>query len=76
MNNYLYPQVKMPQKIAVSFDYIVSTLKLFTSLEIYVYLKDDLNQVIDTRVLLLQGEDYLNWSNDDNYVVRWIKANL
>jgi len=75
-NNTLYPNLKMPQKVAIGFDYRIDKLVLFESLRIFVSLQNDRGETIDTRVLVMDGDDYRGWSNDDTYVVSWIKKQL
>lgn len=61
---------------ATTYDYVIAELRLFEYLKIYVYLKDDLGQIIDTKILFMKGNDYKYWSDDDNYVLLWIKSQL
>lgn len=71
----IYPNIKLPQKTIVAFDYTIGELKLFEYLKLYVYLKDELGQTVDTRVLTMEGKDYDEWI-EDSYVVKWIKTQL
>ena len=75
-SNTLYPNIKLVPKVAVGFDYRIDRIILFDSLRIFVALQDDRGQTIDTRVLLMDGEDYKAWGSDDSYVVSWIKKQL
>lgn len=75
-SNTLYPNIKLVPKVAVGFDYRIDRIILFDSLRIFVALQDDRGQTIDTRVLLMDGEDYKAWGTDDSYVVGWIKKQL
>jgi hypothetical protein len=75
-SNTLYPNIKLVPKVAVGFDYRIDRIILFDSLRIFVALQDDRGQTIDTRVLLMDGEDYKAWGTDDAYVVSWIKKQL
>jgi len=74
--NPIYPNIKMPSKTAVAFTFTIDKLVLFESLRIFVSLHDDRGFTIDTRVLTMEGQDYLDWGNDDKYVINWIKKKL
>jgi hypothetical protein len=75
-SNTLYPNIKLAPKVAIGFDYLIDRIILFDSLRIFVTLQDDRGQTIDTRVLVMDGEDYKAWGTDDAYVVSWIKKQL
>ena len=54
---------------------------LFEHIRLSVRLCNNDDQVIDTRLFMLDGEDYNNWMlppylGDDNYIVDWIKKRL
>ena len=73
--NPIYPNIKMPSKTAVAFTYTIDKLVLFESLRIFVSLLDDRGCTVDTRVLTMKDQDYLDWQ-DDAFVLRWIKKKL
>jgi hypothetical protein len=72
----LYPNVKLPQQIVCGFDYRINEIILFQYLDITVYLLDERGQILDNKILKMEGEDYRNWSTDDNYVIQWIKKQI
>lgn len=43
-----------------------------TSATFRVYLYDADDKVIDNSIIILEGQDYLNWNNDDNYIIQLI----
>jgi hypothetical protein len=49
---------------------------LFTSVSVIVYMKDISNRLIDVRNLTLEGQDYINWGNDDNYIINYVLEKL
>ena len=49
---------------------------LFTSVSVIVYMKDICNRLIDVRNLTLEGQDYINWGNDDNYIINYVLEKL
>jgi hypothetical protein len=72
----LYPNIKLPQQIVVGFDYRINEIVLFQYLDLTVYLLDEKGQILDNKILKLEGEDYQKWSTDDNYVLAWIKKQI
>ncbi len=72
----LYPQIKLPPQTVVGFDYRINEIKLFEYLDLTVYLLDSRGQILDNKILKLENEDYQKWSNDDNYVIQWIKKQI
>ena len=72
----LYPNIKLAQPVIVGFDYRITELKLFESLSLTVYLYDMRGQTIEIRHLKMEGDEYKAWSNDDTYVISWIKSQL
>lgn len=53
------------------FDYIP-----FTSAMLACMLFDESGTCIDNRIYKLEGEDFANWGNDDEYLVEYVKAQL
>jgi hypothetical protein len=64
----------------VEFDYarpsVISAIKvkvhsvvLFTSVTLMVQLLDSSSKIIDVKQLILSGDEYLGWGNDDSYLV-------
>jgi hypothetical protein len=50
----------------------------FTSAKISVLLYDDscMNCVVDSRIYLLDGVDFLQWGTDDKFLINWVKSKL
>ena len=65
-----------PVKIVHSFEIQVLNLVLFQSVTIMVTLYDENNIPIDNKMLTISGDDYLNWFNDDNYLIDYALNNL
>ena len=76
MNNIIiYPPLKKQITMnTISIDVI--DLKLFEYVKIVCTLYNTDNLPIDTRMYVLTGDDYNNWSNDDNYIVGYCKKKL
>ncbi len=61
-----------PTRVIHSISIQVVNLVLFKGATIMVSLYDVDNYPIDTKIVELQGESYLQWSNDDNWLVNYI----
>ena len=49
----------------------VQNLTLFTNVSLIVRLYTD-TVLVDNRFLILSGDDYNNWMNDDNYIITYV----
>ena len=63
------------QKI-VRFSLDISKLILKESATFMVSLYDVNDIVIDKVYVVLQGQDYINWGNDDTYVFRFVAKEM
>jgi hypothetical protein len=74
-NITIYPPLKKSITLnSITVD--VFELKLFEYVKVACILYDLNNNPIDSRVYTLTGEDYLNWSNDDSYIINYCKKRL
>jgi hypothetical protein len=71
----IYPNITITKKI-VRGVLRVSEYIPFIKANIMVVLFDENDKVIDNRCYVLDGEDFLNWGNDDKYLVNWVKTKL
>jgi hypothetical protein len=52
-------------------------ITLFESIRILVQIyNDSTNDLIDTKLYLITGDEYAAWSNDDKYLVDLVKQKL
>jgi len=72
----LYPHIKLPQPTIVGFSYTINEIKLFEYLSISVQLFDHRGQVLEIRLLTMDGDAYKAWGDDDLYVINWIRKQL
>jgi hypothetical protein len=73
---YIYPPYKKT-KTANKIRVLVKELKLFEYVSLVVLLYDDsTDELIETKVMTIQGQDYLNWGSDDKYILEYIKSKL
>lgn len=71
-----YQKIRFATKFQVYvYDYI-----LFESIRLSVKLCDDSGQVVDTKLFLLENDDYNNWETiskgSDQYIIDWVKRQL
>lgn len=75
-DNYtFYPAIKQTINLN-QFRVSIVELKLFESVTVCAHLLDQDGKLMDNRIYILEGSDYNNWSNDDKYVVNYIKQKL
>jgi hypothetical protein len=53
----------------------VINLNLFQSVNVNVLLFSN-NDYVDSKSYLLEGDDYTNWGNDDNYIIDYVLDKL
>jgi hypothetical protein len=65
----IQPLVETITKTATSFTVKICGINLFTSVIIEAELFDKDNNGLGYRTITLSGQDYLNWNNDDQYII-------
>ena len=71
----IYPPIKKYLSMN-SISVFVYDVVLFQSVKVICTLYDIDNKEQDKRTYYLTGDDYNNWSNDDNYIVNYCKKKL
>jgi hypothetical protein len=66
----IVPKTITDVKVIKHFKVNVSGLELFTSVTLDVELLDENYNCIKYKSFTLSGNDYLNWKNDDNYIIQ------
>jgi hypothetical protein len=59
-----------------SFRVMVSSLELFKSVSVFVVLQDQNGTQVGSRSFTFEGEDYLGWNNDDQYLVNKVAERM
>ena len=72
----IVPTEKITTEIVVRFEMYIQDLVLNTSATFRVVSFDIENKPIDTVYVLLSGEDYTNWGNNDEYVIQFVATQL
>jgi hypothetical protein len=62
--------------ICVKASATIQSITLGISAVISVRIMTEDNSVIDTRVYILEDEDYKNWGSDDLYISHWVQEKL
>lgn len=73
--NVFYPPILKQTKVN-QFKVEVSQLILFESVSLNVLLFDQDNNFVCVKMVRLEGEDYKAWSNDDQFIVQYVKKIL
>ena len=50
-------------------------LELYKSVNVHVRLMDN-NQMVKSEMILIEGTDYTNWGNNDDYIVTYVLTKL
>lgn len=56
-------------KTISSFYVNVQSVELFKNVTLNVRTFDNNNNIIDVKYITLEGQDYLNWNNNDQYII-------
>jgi hypothetical protein len=63
-------------KNAVGFKVRLANLQLFSSATFFIEKVDENDRTLETTIMRLEGDDYLNWGGDDNYVMSYAAAHV
>jgi hypothetical protein len=62
--------------IVTSFKIELINIILFKSATFRILLYNDVDDLLEVSTITLEEENYLNWNNDDQYVIDYIKTQL
>ena len=68
----IQPFDEVTTKVITSFRTKVQNVDLFTSATILVELLDSNNMIKDVKMITISGDDYTNWSNNDQYIINYV----
>lgn len=63
-------------KVATGFRVNIQELILFKSVTVRVELLNELGNMIQLKYIVLEGDDYMNWNNDDSYILQKVAEKL
>jgi hypothetical protein len=72
----IVPFDKVVTTVIYSFDIQSIEINLFNSAKIRVTLLNEQGNIVDVSIVLLEGDDYTNWGNDDNYIINFVANDL
>ena len=75
MNPVLPPIEKVKTTIWSKFEIDILSIVLNTSARLGVRLYDENSNFIESIVMVIQGQDYQNWT-EDSYLVAWVNQQL
>ena len=73
--NQLTEPIEVKNKIS-KYNYSFNSLELDVSVTFDVYLFDEKEQMYKNSQLIIEGDLYNNWGQDDNYIINIIKNNI
>ena len=76
INTPIVPDVITTTRTATSFTIRCMNLDLFKTASFVASLLDDTGNVIDNKFINLTNEQYLEWQNDDTYIVNLVATTL
>ena len=71
VNDYTFVQTSIINNIQIN----ILKIELFIGMTISVNLLSN-NKIIDSKIMNISGDEYTNWSNDDNYIVNLVLTKL
>ena len=81
MNTQFYqiqPKIKVIEKTLISFSIKIQDIQFNQSVTLLITLYDLNGAIVENNFLLLEGSEYNNWSNNDDYIINYVcqKYNL
>jgi hypothetical protein len=74
--NFIQPATQTETTIITSFIVTVTNVQLFTSANLTVQLCNAEPRLVTTVYLVLAGDDYNNWANNDEYIISYVATTL
>lgn len=74
--NLDYPVEQVIKNIIVKFSINDIVVTPFQSANIFVNLYNVRNECVLTSIFLMEGQEYSNWSDDDEYLINWVKNKI
>jgi hypothetical protein len=71
VNDYNFVQTSVINNIQIN----ILKIELFKSMTLSVNLLSN-NKIIDSKLMNISGDEYSNWSNDDNYIINLVLTKL
>lgn len=62
--------------VITAFEISIDRIVLYQSAYISVILKDTNSAEIDRKQLIMEGDDYLKWGADDDYIIEFVRTKI
>ena len=70
------PIIKTTTVKITSISVSVISLELFKSATLSVMFYSDNGSVVDSKIIILKGDDYMLWKDDDQYIIDYVIQNI
>ena len=70
------PVIKTTTVMITSFAVSVISLELFKSATLSVMFYSDNGSVVDSKIIILKGDDYVMWKDNDQYIIDYVIKNI
>ena len=71
VNDYTFVKTSVINNIQIN----ILKIELFKSITLSVNLLSN-TKIIDSQIMTISGDEYTNWSNDDNYIINLVLTKL
>ena len=71
VNDYTFVKTSVINNIQIN----ILKIELFKSITLSVNLLSN-TKIIDSQIMIISGDEYTNWSNDDNYIINLVLTKL
>lgn len=72
----IQPYTEKTNKVIASFSVKILEIELHTKAILLVCLYDTNKNFVECRKIIMQGNDYNNWGQDDNYINNFVARTL
>lgn len=70
------PIIQTTVQTLIKINIEIVSVDLFKSCSIRVGLYNDKGFLVMNKLIVMDGDDYKNWSNDDNYIIEFVKKKI
>ena len=74
--NKIIPKEKITSNFITSFSVKCRDLNLFENASFIVDTFDSNGNLLERQILTMTNQQYLDWNNNDSYVVQWVATTL
>ena len=71
VNDYTFVKTSVINNIQIN----ILKIELFKSITLSVNLLSN-TKIIDSQIMTISGDEYTNWTNDDNYIINLVLTKL